>query len=613
MRHTLPDKPSASGACTSPSGFGPDTCTPHWFEIITRQQQQQQEQKRDSHGSCAQCSQSQSRAPTPQTVHPSYPMDGKNSHRCTDADATSGRSHTPSSWESPAATSAPYQATTATATTTTTAHLNTVPTQARQCTRKCDSFPFNGRCAYAARMGHLDCLIRARAEDCPWGHAASEAAAAGHVECMAYVCERRNGTVTPGVYYEALRAPTADCIRYLVERGCARPRHAWEHVVAYGSLATFDFMRTVERPPLTPLLCSIACGHGRRDMLDHLRARGCPWDAGACAAAAREGDLEMLQWLRSHGCPWDSVVCSNAAGQGHAHVLWWAHAHGCAWDERACAEAAGQGYTGLLYNMRNMGCPWDERVTTALARRRDALGYVWARDHGCPCDPAIDTAMQTFMALARPDCMGDGRHVPSPKTLLAAASAPKLSTSLAKAMTDIVVAHAPPDVRASPPPPPSNATPLSSSPSLSTPPPVQTERPPKRATPPTGKGRNKRPPPPTREGPRARRADGKAKKPCLSSPTAPQCHPPRSTGRAPPLPPPPSSSPLLSGVASQPHRNIVIIGDDNDDDGNNESSLPLSFLDLLSQDPSDAVPSVCDLDAELELLGRTIAQSPPTV
>lgn len=45
--------------------------------------------------------------------------------------------------------------------------------------------------------------------------------------------------------------------------------------------------------------------------------------------AARSGNLEMLQWLRANGCPWDKETTLAAAEGGHLEILQWAHAMGC--------------------------------------------------------------------------------------------------------------------------------------------------------------------------------------------------------------------------------------------------------------------------------------------
>ena len=54
-----------------------------------------------------------------------------------------------------------------------------------------------------------------------------------------------------------------------------------------------------------------APGSPRRqmDMLNTLKALGCPMGTGATAAAVRSGQLPVLRWLRRNGpCPWDTAT-----------------------------------------------------------------------------------------------------------------------------------------------------------------------------------------------------------------------------------------------------------------------------------------------------------------
>ena len=41
------------------------------------------------------------------------------------------------------------------------------------------------------------------------------------------------------------------------------------------------------------------------------------------------GHLDVLQWLRANGCPWDTNTCIYAAKGGHFELLKWAKANGC--------------------------------------------------------------------------------------------------------------------------------------------------------------------------------------------------------------------------------------------------------------------------------------------
>ena len=78
---------------------------------------------------------------------------------------------------------------------------------------------------------------------------------------------------------------------------------------------------------------------GHIEVLQWLRANGCPWDERTCVLAALGGHLPVL---RANGCPWDLWTCAKAANSGHLEVLQWARANGCPWDERTC-QCAGVG------------------------------------------------------------------------------------------------------------------------------------------------------------------------------------------------------------------------------------------------------------------------------
>ena len=75
-------------------------------------------------------------------------------------------------------------------------------------------------------------------------------------------------------------------------------------------------------------------------------------DAGTCFHAAHGGQLEILQWLRAEGCPLGRGICYHAVEQGHVEVLRWARENGCPWDTGTRAQAAAElGYTDDLGNL----------------------------------------------------------------------------------------------------------------------------------------------------------------------------------------------------------------------------------------------------------------------
>ena len=68
--------------------------------------------------------------------------------------------------------------------------------------------------------------------------------------------------------------------------------------------------------------------------------------------AAGSGNLQLVQWLRANGCPWDAGTCWVAVQKGHVEVLRWARENGCPWRVQDRDEAAEKlGYTDDLGNL----------------------------------------------------------------------------------------------------------------------------------------------------------------------------------------------------------------------------------------------------------------------
>ena len=110
------------------------------------------------------------------------------------------------------------------------------------------------------------------------------------------------------------------------------------------------------------MTCAEAARGGHLEVLQWVRAQGCPWDEGTCCEASKGGHLEVLQWAREQGCPWDEDTCWGAFEGGHLEVLQWAQEQGCPWDWGRLVSA----------------CAWQKAVPTVLEVLQ------WARVHGCP-------------------------------------------------------------------------------------------------------------------------------------------------------------------------------------------------------------------------------------
>ena len=108
--------------------------------------------------------------------------------------------------------------------------------------------------------------------------------------------------------------------------------------------------------------CGWAAFHGHLEVLQWLRAKGCPWDRWTNIEAARGGQLEVLQWMRGQDppCPWNQHVCYFAAQKGHLEVLRWARSQGCPWGEGVPRAAAKNGQLKVLNWLIKAGCPYNK-------------------------------------------------------------------------------------------------------------------------------------------------------------------------------------------------------------------------------------------------------------
>jgi hypothetical protein len=163
-------------------------------------------------------------------------------------------------------------------------------------------------CCIAARIGALDVIERARAQNppCPWDEwTCAKAAMNGHLHVLQWV-----------------RAHDPPCP--WDEKTCA-----W--AAEYGHLHVLQWARAQDSDcPWNEETCENAAGNGHLHVLQWARAQNppCPWDEWTCAIAAMNGHLHVLQWARAHDppCPWDEKTCAWAAQYGHVHVLQWARA-----------------------------------------------------------------------------------------------------------------------------------------------------------------------------------------------------------------------------------------------------------------------------------------------
>ena len=176
-----------------------------------------------------------------------------------------------------------------------------------------------------------------------------------------------------------------ELVRWALAEGCPRERALMAYVGAErGHVQVVQWV--VEELDFNPdrhLMSRAAIG-GKLELVQWLRARGCPWDAAACAQAAEGGSFEVLQWLRAQGCPWNDKTCAEAARHARVELLLWARKNGCEWSAWTATCAAMRGHLHVLKLLRARGCPWDHRACEYAVENHHLEVLRWARENGCP-------------------------------------------------------------------------------------------------------------------------------------------------------------------------------------------------------------------------------------
>jgi len=172
-------------------------------------------------------------------------------------------------------------------------------------------------------------------------------------------------------------------LQWLRANGCPCDERTCSSAAEGGHLNILQWLRA-NGCPWDKWTCSRAAEGGHLNILQWARANGCSWDEYTCSYAALGGHLNILQWARANGCPWDEYTCSCAADGGHLNILQWLEANECDWDERTCSSAAGSGHLNILQWLRANGCPWDERTCFSAVSCGHLNILKWACDNGCP-------------------------------------------------------------------------------------------------------------------------------------------------------------------------------------------------------------------------------------
>jgi len=211
-----------------------------------------------------------------------------------------------------------------------------------------------GRTRMAARAGHLDCLVYARAQGHPWAsRTVKDAAKYGHLGCLEYA--RSHGCPW---YGSVLRAAAArghlDIVEYVLRSGCVRDRHATTEAARHGHLACLRAMRQ----------------------------HGCKWSWATSRAAAAHGHLHILRYLIDcgHACGMGALYETIVHGHGECMRLVHAHLHSSiqagsfVWDMSCMRAAAARCDVAALEYIALHGGTFDESVCEALCA------------HGCSDD-----------------------------------------------------------------------------------------------------------------------------------------------------------------------------------------------------------------------------------
>jgi hypothetical protein len=201
-------------------------------------------------------------------------------------------------------------------------------------------------CVTAARHGALASLQWARANRCPCNkHACRAAARFGHLAVLQWL--RANGC---GWDEDTCQAAAGgghlDVLQWARANGCDWDERTCSRAAGGGHLAVLQWARATGSGAGAAAPATGAGGDWGRAPAPVADCSApvavCDWDKDTCSEAAGGGHLEVLQWLRANGCPWplpwDIHPCSAAAGGGHLAVLQWERDNGCAWYLATCLE-----------------------------------------------------------------------------------------------------------------------------------------------------------------------------------------------------------------------------------------------------------------------------------
>jgi hypothetical protein len=149
------------------------------------------------------------------------------------------------------------------------------------------------------------------AHDCPWSEAAGDSAmlravTAGALPCIAWLHETKAVPLHVSYIIRAADRRQADVMEWLLAHGCECSDAVG---VALAKKGAFQLLQSLAERQLVdvttqPILTKYAAAASQLNVLQWLRAAGCPWDEETWDAVRLvESNRALLQWLLAEGCP----------------------------------------------------------------------------------------------------------------------------------------------------------------------------------------------------------------------------------------------------------------------------------------------------------------------
>ncbi|WBR14601.1 Ankyrin repeat protein [Pandoravirus kuranda] len=163
----------------------------------------------------------------------------------------------------------------------------------------------DGACFEAVAAGHAECLgaLLGRGYAC-CDDATVRAGADGRLDLLHLICELDDNTRewSPDALRWAARNGHVDCVLYLRETGCDWDARTCAAAAEAPAVDCLRFLRESGCPWDASTLAD-AARYGSLDCLRYAHENGCPWDSKTWAAAVNGGHAECIAYLRDHNCP----------------------------------------------------------------------------------------------------------------------------------------------------------------------------------------------------------------------------------------------------------------------------------------------------------------------